>query len=121
MLPSDILSAIAQKEDKELNLQLYYSVKDAVKTAVKNDFQVDFGVQGERGLDFMQTFFSASGWGKIERTDLEPEKAHALVSVSNSVIGCSCKNMKMPARNAGTKKSLIMDGYSSVANALNAS
>lgn len=97
ILPIDILVGIAEKEDKELNIKLYYAVKESIKNAVRQDFQVDFGAQGERGLDFMQTFFSASGWGKIERTDLKPGLAHALVTITDSPVAKNAKNSKNPA------------------------
>ncbi|HLC92262.1 MAG TPA: 4-vinyl reductase [archaeon] len=97
IIPIDILVGLAEMDDKDLNIKLYYSVKESVKNAVRKDFQIDFGVQGEKGLDFMQTFFSASGWGKIDRTDLDLEKCHALVSVANSPIAMNCKKCQTPA------------------------
>ncbi len=96
IMPVDIIAGIAQKENQQLNLELYYAVKEAVKSSVRKDFQVDFGIQGEKGLEFMEAFFTASGWGKLERTDMDKEKCQALVSVTSSPIASACRNAKAP-------------------------
>lgn len=97
IIPIGIFAGIAEKNDGELNIKLYYAIKEAVKNSVRKDFQLDFGTQGEKGLDFMQVYFTASGWGKIERTDLDTEKAHALVTITDSPVAKSCKNATIPA------------------------
>jgi len=86
MIPSHVLAGIAKKEDKELDLDIYYAIKESIKGSVRELFQVDFGIEGEKGLDFMEDYFTASGWGNIRRVDLNMEKKHALVSVSNSAV-----------------------------------
>ena len=96
ILPIDILVGIAEKEDKELNLQIYYSIKETVRNSLRKDMQVDFAAQGEGGLEFMQAYFTASGWGKIEQSDIDPQKCYALASVTNSPIAMRCKDAKYP-------------------------
>ncbi len=96
ILPIDVLVGIAEKDDKDLNLKLYYAIRESVKNAVSKDFRIDFGVQGEKGLDFMQAYLTASGWGKIERNDLDTEKGHALVIVTSSPVAAECRNAKAP-------------------------
>ena len=96
ILPIDIIVGIMQKEDKELNQKIYYSIKEAMKNSIRKDFQVDFGAQGELGLEFMGAFFTASGWGKIETTDTDMEKCHALVTVTDSPVAANCKNVRAP-------------------------
>jgi len=96
MLPVDVLAAIAEKEDKALNLSVYYSVKAAISGDVRDRFKIDFGVEGEKGLAFMESYISASGWGQIDRTDLDFENARALVSVTDSPVAAACKNVKAP-------------------------
>ena|SRR3989344_3101105 len=96
IIPVDIFAGIAENEDRELNIKLYRAVRESVRKSVREDFQIDFGISGEKGLDFMQAYFSASGWGKIERTDLNREKAHALVTVTNSPVAKSCRKAKAP-------------------------
>lgn len=96
ILPIDVLASIADKNDSELNRKIYYSVKDAIKTDLNKSFQINFGVHGDKGIDFMETFFTASGWGKIQRTNLNIEKKQALVTVSNSPVAQHCKKAKVP-------------------------
>lgn len=96
ILPIDVLASIADKNDSELNRKIYYSVKDAIKTDLNKNFQINFGVHGDKGIDFMETFFTASGWGKLQRTDLDFEKKQALVTVSNSPVAQHCKKAKVP-------------------------
>ncbi|HIH09606.1 MAG TPA: hypothetical protein HA254_02945 [Candidatus Diapherotrites archaeon] len=96
IIPIDVIAGICQKEDRETNLQIYYSVKEAVKTSVRKDFKIDFGLEGEKGLEFMEAFITASGWGKIEKSDISMEKAHALVSASNSAVAARVRDAKMP-------------------------
>ena len=97
ILPVEALVAIAERNDASLNHELYSSVKEAVMGSIKKQFRLDFGVQGDEGLEFMQTFFSASGWGDIQRTDLDFGKSRALVSVKNSPVAMNAKKARFPA------------------------
>ncbi len=96
MLPVDVLSVIAVKEDKGLNLSLYRSAKEAIIQDVHKSFRLDFGVEGEKGLEFMESYFMASGWGQLQRTDINYEHARCLISVSNSPVAQACKGAKAP-------------------------
>lgn len=96
ILPVDVLSFIASKEDSNLNYSLYSAVKQAVIANMKKSFEVDFGLEGEKGLSFMEAYLSASGWGRIERTDLDFEKGRCLVSVTNSPIASNCNKARAP-------------------------
>ena len=96
ILPIDMITEIAKKENKDLNLDLYYSVKEGIKKRLKTDFEKDFGVRGEKGLEFMETFFTASGWGKLERNDLDFEKKYAIVNVTNSPVANECPKCELP-------------------------
>ena len=97
IMPTDALVAIAEKNDSKLNMEIYYAVKDSVENDIKARFRIDFGIEGDKGLEFMVDFFMASGWGEISRTDLDFEKAHALVTISNSPVAALAKGMKAPA------------------------
>lgn len=96
ILPVSVLVAIAEKNDKSLNLELYYSVKESVGASLKKEFEIDFGFEGERGLEFMQSFFTASGWGKFEIIDLDKENARAIVGVMHSPVSLLVKTCKSP-------------------------
>jgi len=95
-MPIDALVGIAERNDADLNKEIYYSVKDSIKGTLKKEFQVDFGVSGDKGIEFMETYFTASGWGKLQRTNLDFEKQHALVSVDNSPVALNCTKAKLP-------------------------
>ncbi|MBI4210392.1 MAG: hypothetical protein HY544_02705 [Candidatus Diapherotrites archaeon] len=96
MLPADLLAGIAAAEDGAANRHMYKAIKEAVRQNVRKDFQIDFGVEGEKGLEFMQAYFIASGWGQMEFNDINSEKGHALISVANSPVAANCKNAKAP-------------------------
>lgn len=96
ILPTHVLAGIAEKHDKDLNREIYFAIKDSVKGSLKKDFKVDFGVEGEKGLAFMETFFTASGWGKLERNDLDFDKKRAMVVVTDSPVAAMCKKAKAP-------------------------
>lgn len=96
ILPTDALVSIAKQGNADTNREIYYAVKSSIKGALKKEFQIDFGVQGERGLEFMEAYFTASGWGKLSRTDLDFEKKHALVSVMNSAVANNSGKSKLP-------------------------
>ncbi|MCR4369171.1 MAG: hypothetical protein NUV67_04670 [archaeon] len=96
IMPVQALAAIAEQNDAKLGKQIYYAVKDAVRAGMKKEFSVDFGVQGDKGLEFMETFFSASGWGKVQRTNMDVSQTRALVTVTNSPVAMEAKKAKMP-------------------------
>jgi predicted hydrocarbon binding protein len=86
IVPSDLLVALSAKQDKNIDLELYYSVKEYTLKKLVKEFNIDFGLEGEKGLKFVEDFFSASGWGAIKRIDLDTQKKRAIVVVSNSPI-----------------------------------
>ena len=96
IIPTDALVSIANLQDVDTNKEIYYAVKKSIKGALRKEFQIDFGVEGERGLEFMEAYFTASGWGQLNRTNLDFEKKHALVSVLNSAVAKNSKKSKIP-------------------------
>ena len=96
IIPLDALAGIAKLEDRELNFGIYKSVKESTQNSLRRQFQIDFGVEGQKGLDFMNAFFTASGWGEIQVTDFDEKKSHAMVSVSNSAVAQNVKGAKLP-------------------------
>ena len=96
ILPVEVLVGIAKRHDSAVDREIYYGLKESIKDSVKKEFQIDFGVYGERGLDFMETYFTASGWGKLQRVDLDHEKSYAIVNVTHSPIALNIKQAKAP-------------------------
>src|SRR3989344_7579597 len=86
ILPVEALIGIANHTNADSKREIYYAIKNAVKDSLKKEFQVDFGVQGDKGLEFMETYFTASGWGKLEKADLKFEEARAIINVTNSPV-----------------------------------
>jgi len=86
ILPTELLIGIVSKEDKDMNLDLYYSIKEATHKRLIRQFDLDFGLQGDRALIFIRNFFSASGWGGIKVIDFDEKKKRAIIVVSNSPI-----------------------------------
>jgi predicted hydrocarbon binding protein len=84
IVPVELMISLIRKNDSDLNQLIYYSVKDSTEKYLLKQFDVDFGLEGEKALQFIEQFFSASGWGKIEQVDLNFEKKQAIVSVQNS-------------------------------------
>ncbi|MEM4257005.1 MAG: 4-vinyl reductase [Candidatus Diapherotrites archaeon] len=96
ILPVSVLISIAEKNDKNLDLSLYYSVKDSITYSLRKELELDFGIEGKKSIDFMRTFFTASGWGSIEIIDIDTEKGRAIVKVENSPVAKNVKNTKKP-------------------------
>ncbi|MFH1586647.1 MAG: 4-vinyl reductase [Candidatus Diapherotrites archaeon] len=86
IVPTELLIGIVAQGDLEINTNLYYSVKDSMRKNLSRQFNLDFGMQGDRALTFVRNFFSASGWGGIKIIDFDPEKKRAIIVVSSSPI-----------------------------------
>lgn len=96
ILPVSVLISIAERNDMPLNLSLYYSVKDSVVFSLRKEFELDFGTEGKKSLDFMRSFFVASGWGSIEFIDVNFQNGRAIVLVDNSPVARNVANAKAP-------------------------
>lgn len=97
IMPVSALAAIAERNDRQLNIDIYYSVKDSVMALVKKEILSEFGAEGEKGVEFMNTFFSACGWGKIDVIDFDKANTRAIISVSNSPVASACRTSPVPA------------------------
>ncbi|MFH1391660.1 MAG: V4R domain-containing protein [Candidatus Diapherotrites archaeon] len=97
ILPVDVLIGIAEVNDSKLNKEIYYAIKNSIKGSLNKEFQIDFGISGDKGLEFMETYFTASGWGKLQRTNLDFEKNRALISVENSPVAINSTKAKLHA------------------------
>ncbi len=53
-------------------------------------------LEGTKIGGFLMPILFPQGWGKLERKDLDLEKAHALVTVTSSPIAAECAKAKAP-------------------------
>ncbi|MBN2127738.1 MAG: 4-vinyl reductase [Candidatus Diapherotrites archaeon] len=91
IVPVELMIALLRKDDPELGQLIYYSIKDSTEKHLLKQFDVDFGLGGEKALRFIEEFFSASGWGAINQVDLNFKKKQAIVSVQNSPFAFALK------------------------------
>lgn len=91
IVPAELLVGLVRREDAELNKDLYYSAKEATRANLIRQFDLDFGLQGEKELSLVEQFFTASGWGGIKRIDLDTAQQRAIVNVSDSPVAAAFK------------------------------
>ncbi len=91
IVPREILSSISAQKNPELHRVIYSSVKEGVRDKLAKQFNLDFGLKGEKSLHLLEQFFTASGWGLVENVDVDLEKKQAIVSVKNSPIAAELR------------------------------
>ena len=84
MVPTEILVSMTAKATREESKKTYYAVKQATQEKLMEKFNIDFGLQGQKGLELVETIFTAFGWGQLKNIDLDFDKKQAIVTVSNS-------------------------------------
>ncbi len=82
--PNELFIGLLEVEDEEFGRKLYYVTKESVKKHLLREFDLDFGFEGEKLVNFLETYFVASGWGSIKTIDLDSENKKAIVKVSNN-------------------------------------
>ncbi|MDP6670278.1 MAG: hypothetical protein QGI60_00485 [archaeon] len=65
--PSDLFLGMLSLDD-DFSKKLYSSVKQSTKSNLIKKFRLDFGFKGEKLVNFLETYFMASGWGEIKTT-----------------------------------------------------
>jgi predicted hydrocarbon binding protein len=84
IVPVELMIALIRRNDPQLNLEIYYSIKESTTRHLVKQFDLNFGLQGKKGIDFLETFFTASGWGTIHETNIDPHQKRAMINVTNS-------------------------------------
>lgn len=84
--PAALFVSLAQKEDKNLDKEIYYSFKGAMKENIKSQFGINFDLEGQKGLLLVVDLFTAFGWGALKQVDADAQKKRAIVVVNNSPI-----------------------------------
>jgi len=83
MVPVEMLIAVAGSSDVELHKKVYATVKQGTKEKFMPRLS-GFSTERNKELDFLKTFFMASGWGQIEVIDFNADSKRALVVLESS-------------------------------------
>lgn len=86
IMPLELLSGLAARQDHGVDLDIYYSAKDSTAGSLLKQFDLDFGLHGEKALQVVEEFFTASGWGSIQHLDRDDVNKRAIVIVKDSPI-----------------------------------
>jgi len=91
IVPVEVLVSIAKQNDPELKRTLYSAIKENTRKKLIKQFTLDFGLEKKKALSLFESFFTASGWGKIQTIDLDFESNRAILTVENSPVAASLK------------------------------
>ncbi len=83
IIPVDVLIEMIKSSDKEFRRKIYSMFKESTKKDLLPRF-AKLGLEKNKKLDFVKTFFIASGWGKIDVIDLDVETKRAIIVLENS-------------------------------------
>jgi len=90
--PTGALLGLVQVQDIEFHKKLYISVKKSTQESLMKELAQDFGAaEKKKDLEFVQSLFSASGWGIIQNIDLQAEAKKAIIVVDNSPFASELK------------------------------
>jgi len=84
MCPNEVLAGMLEVGSPDFVTRLYSSVRDSVNRHLIEQFGTDFGYHGEKMVSFVQSYFTASGWGLIQNIDLDMGAKHAIVTLTNN-------------------------------------
>ena len=91
LVPTDLLIGICGEEKADFDKMIYYSTKKSVLKRMLKQFDLHFGIQGEKFLYLLDDFFTASGWGEIKIINIDKKNSKALIAVSSSPIATALK------------------------------
>ncbi len=83
IFPTDILIDFISKSNVEQRKDIYYGVKESSMKYFMPKFD-ELRIDGKKQIDFVKTFFIASGWGNINFIDLDFEGKKSIVVLENS-------------------------------------
>lgn len=86
IVPAELLAGLVSDDAKQ-NKAIYYAVKESAKAGMLKQFDIDFGYESEKSLVLLRDFFTASGWGGINFSDIDRQNSRAIVTVSDSPVG----------------------------------
>jgi predicted hydrocarbon binding protein len=91
IVPVEVLVSISMQNETNVKRALYQSVKENTRYNLVRQFQLDFGLDKKKALQLFETFFTASGWGKIQSIDINFETKRAILTVENSPVALALK------------------------------
>ncbi|MCX6801255.1 MAG: hypothetical protein NTZ73_03635 [Candidatus Diapherotrites archaeon] len=91
IVPVEVITSAVEVPDAELHKKIYEVIKKNVKSDLMRQFDIDFGLNKEKALELLTTFFTASGWGKIQMIDLDFNAKRAILLVENSPVAAALK------------------------------
>ena len=83
VMPIDLLISLCAKKNISHHKELYSLFKESVQKNFMPRFD-GMGVGEQKELDFLKTFFTASGFGLIEMIDFDETAKRAIIIVDNS-------------------------------------
>ena len=89
--PVDSLIGIAGIQETDFQKKIYLAVKKSTFESLMKEFGENFGVEKNKELDLVNTFFTASGWGNIQNIDVQQESKKAIVVLENSPFAVALK------------------------------
>jgi len=82
--PAQLLTCLLETGDIDFERKLYNAIKESTSRHLIPLFGAEFGLRGEKMLDFLEKYFIASGWGLLKNIDLDFKAKKAIVSVSSN-------------------------------------
>jgi predicted hydrocarbon binding protein len=89
--PVETLISLCEVQDIEFQKKIYESVKKNTGESLMKEFGLTIGNEKKKQLEFLETFFTASGWGQLQTIDLQPEGKKAIIVVDNSPFAAKLK------------------------------
>ncbi len=86
MCPAHILSGLLETNNPEFEKKLYIAIRESVAKHLIPSFGTEFGFKGKKMVNFLEQYFTASGWGSIKNVDLDFDAKQAIIMVSNNPI-----------------------------------
>lgn len=96
--PTETIASICEVQDIEFHKKIYESIKKNTIDNLMKEFGLNLGTDKKKQLDFLQNFFTASGWGQIQIIDLQSEGKKAIIILENSPFSAKLKGKtQLPA------------------------
>lgn len=82
--PIETLVGLSEVQDIDFQKKIYESVKKSTSEGLMKEFGLTIGSEKKKQLEFLESFFIASGWGQLQTIDLQPEGKKAIIVLDNS-------------------------------------
>ena len=97
LVPSDLLVGVCGEQNPDFDKMFYSDVRKSTLKRLIKQFDLHFGLSSGKSLTLFHDFFTASGWGGVEITNIDDTEKRAIISVSNSPMATALKGkVKFP-------------------------